>query len=54
MTWLTLERFHPVNRITTFVLDNPALLLLGLPAYAIIANNLVRHYYGYLIHADLP
>ena len=54
MTWLTLERFHPINRLTTFVIDTSALLLLGLPAEAIVANNLVRHYYGYLIHADLP
>lgn len=54
MTWLTLERFHPINRITTFVIDTSALLLLGLPAEAVIANNLVRHYYGFLIHADLP
>ena len=54
MTWLTLERFHPINRITTHVIDTGVLLLCGLPAEAIIANNLVRHYYGYLIHADLP
>lgn len=54
MTWLTLERFHPVNRLTTFLIDAGALLVFGLPAYAIIANNLVRHYYGFLIHADLP
>lgn len=54
MTWLTLERFHPINRITTHVIDTGLLLLVGLPAEAIVANNLVRHYYGYLIHADLP
>ncbi|CAN1492351.1 ERG3 Sterol desaturase [Paracoccaceae bacterium] len=54
MTWLTLERFHPINRITTHVIDTGVLLLCGLPAEAIVANNLVRHYYGYLIHADLP
>ncbi|WP_202910070.1 sterol desaturase family protein [Tabrizicola thermarum] len=54
MTWLTLERFHPINRITSFVIDTAVLLVLGLPTEAVIANNLVRHYYGYLIHADLP
>ncbi len=54
MTWLTLDRFHPVNRLTTFVIDNSVLLLLGMPPFAIIANNLARHYYGYFIHADLP
>lgn len=54
MTWLTLDRFHPINRITRCVIDTSALLPLGQPAEAVIANNLVRHYYGYLIHADLP
>jgi len=54
MTWLTLERFHPINRITTFLIDATFLLSLGFPAYAIVANSIVRHYYGYFIHADLP
>lgn len=54
MTWLSLERFHPINRATTFVIDGSALLLLGMPAEAVIANSLVRHYYGFFIHADLP
>jgi len=54
MTWLTLERFHPINRLTTAILDNAVLFLLGIPPFALIANNLVRHNYGFLIHADLP
>lgn len=54
MTWLALERFHPINRLTTFVIDNAVLLLLGMPDWAVVANNLVRHWYGFLIHADLP
>lgn len=54
MTWLTLERFHPINRITTFVIDAGMLLVLGFPPYAVVANSMVRHYYGYFIHADVP
>ena len=54
MTWLSLERFHPVNRLTTMAIDSAVLLLIGFPAYALVANNLVRHFYGYFIHADLP
>ena len=54
MTWLTLERFHPFNRVTTFFIDSSVLIILGLPPFAVIANNLVRHYYGYFVHADLP
>ncbi|MDD8058645.1 sterol desaturase family protein [Shewanella metallivivens] len=54
MTWLTLQRFHPFNRLSTMVIDSIFLLSLGFPPYALIASNLVRHYYGYFIHADLP
>lgn len=54
MTWLALERFHPINRVTTFAIDTGVLLAFGFPPEAVLANNLVRHYYGYLIHADLP
>ncbi len=54
MTWLALERFHPINRLTTFAIDSGVLLVLGLPVEAVIASNFVRHYYGYFIHADLP
>lgn len=54
MTWLTLERFHPINRMTSFLIDATVLLFLGLPPAALIANVAARHYYGYLIHADLP
>ena len=54
MTWLTLAGFHPFNRLTTFTIDSAVLLWLGLPPFAVIANALVRQYYGYFIHADLP
>lgn len=54
MTWLTLQRFHPINRLSTYLIDSAFLIALGLPAYAIVVNNLVRHYYGHFIHADLP
>jgi sterol desaturase/sphingolipid hydroxylase (fatty acid hydroxylase superfamily) len=54
MTWFSLLRFHPINRLTTFAIDSSILMILGFPVYAVVANNLVRHYYGYLIHANLP
>jgi sterol desaturase/sphingolipid hydroxylase (fatty acid hydroxylase superfamily) len=54
MTWLTLSRFHPINRLTTAAIDVSLLALLGFPTWALIANNLIRHYYGEFIHADLP
>ncbi len=54
MTWTTGLRFHPLNRLTTALIDTTFLALLGLPIWALIVNNLVRHYYGLFIHMDLP
>lgn len=54
MTWLTLERFHPINLLTTALVDAVVLVALGFPVEALIVNNLVRHYYGFFIHADVP
>jgi sterol desaturase/sphingolipid hydroxylase (fatty acid hydroxylase superfamily) len=54
MTWLTLSRFHPINRLTTTAIDVLCLALLGFPTWALVTNSLVRHYYGEFIHADLP
>ena len=54
MTWLTLARFHPVNRLVTACIDIAVLALLGFPAWALVANEIVRHYYGEFIHADFP
>lgn len=54
MTWTAIERFHPINRCSTFFIDASVLILMGLPPFAVVANYLVRHYYGSFIHADLP
>ncbi|WP_395646534.1 sterol desaturase family protein [Terricaulis sp.] len=54
MTWTTLFRFHPINRLSTAIIDTTTLALLGFPPEALVANNLVRHYYGMFIHMDLP
>jgi sterol desaturase/sphingolipid hydroxylase (fatty acid hydroxylase superfamily) len=54
MTFLTLARFHPVNRLVTSCVDITFLALLGFPAWALVANEIVRHYYGEFIHVDLP
>jgi sterol desaturase/sphingolipid hydroxylase (fatty acid hydroxylase superfamily) len=54
MTWLTLSRFHPINRLTTMIVDTSFLAILGFPEWALLTNVLVRHYYGEFIHADLP
>lgn len=54
MTWTTGLRFHPLNRVTTALIDTTFLALLGLPLWALMINNLTRHYYGLFIHMNLP
>jgi len=53
MTWTTLFRFHPLNRLTTALIDTSVLALLGLPPWALATNLLIRHYYGMFIHMNL-
>jgi sterol desaturase/sphingolipid hydroxylase (fatty acid hydroxylase superfamily) len=54
VTWLTLARFHPIDRLVTGIFDITFLALLGFPDWALVGNEIVRHYYGEFIHADLP
>jgi sterol desaturase/sphingolipid hydroxylase (fatty acid hydroxylase superfamily) len=54
VTWTTGLRFHPLNRFSTALIDTTCLALLGFPPWALVANNLTRHYYGLFIHMDLP
>ena len=54
MTWLTLSRFHPINRFTTMAIDIAFLAMVGFPEWALVLNVIVRHYYGEFIHADFP
>jgi sterol desaturase/sphingolipid hydroxylase (fatty acid hydroxylase superfamily) len=53
LTWTSLERMHPVDQLGT-ALDILILGALGFPFWALAGNVFVRHYWGYLIHADLP
>lgn len=53
LTWFSLMRMHPVDRLGT-MLDLVGLTLLGFPIWAVALAVMVRHYYGAFIHADLP
>jgi sterol desaturase/sphingolipid hydroxylase (fatty acid hydroxylase superfamily) len=53
LTWFSLERMHPIDRLGS-AFDTVILAALGVPFWAQAANVFVRHYYGYLIHADVP
>ena len=53
LTWFSLLRMHPFDRLGT-LLDLLGMIALGLPDWAVISAVMVRHYWGHLIHADLP
>jgi sterol desaturase/sphingolipid hydroxylase (fatty acid hydroxylase superfamily) len=53
LTWFSLVRLHPFDRFGA-LFDVIGLILLGLPDWAVVTAVLVRHYWGHLIHADLP
>ncbi len=50
--WLTLVRVHPTERWANAMFDTVVLGLLGFPAEIMLANNLLRHYYGFWLHVD--
>ncbi len=53
LTWFSLTRQHPFERFRTLI-DLIVMVLLGLPDWALITTAMVRTYWGYMIHADLP
>ncbi len=54
MNWLTLHRKHPLGELFSILADLVPALLLGLPVWAIVVAALLRSWWGYFIHADVP
>lgn len=54
VTWLTLLRKHPLSHLLGNLVDSVPLVLLGFPLWAVAASSLLRTWWGYFIHADLP
>ena len=54
ISWSTLYRMHPLNRLTTAGIDTFVLALCGFPPVALLVNYAVRNAWGTIIHADLP
>jgi sterol desaturase/sphingolipid hydroxylase (fatty acid hydroxylase superfamily) len=52
--WLSVLRKHPVSKFMEMLADTLPALLLGLPAWSVVAAQLVRSWWSYFIHADLP
>ena len=54
VTWLTSARWHPLNLLTVHGIAGTAMLVMGFPVWALLFNSMVRGYYGFFIHANLP
>lgn len=54
MTWISLSRSHPLNKLITTSTDIAVLVMLGFPPWAIVMNAVIRNLYGYWEHADTP
>ena len=54
LSWFSLLRFHPLNRLISTAIDAAVLAALGLPLWAVAFSNLFRHFYGYFVHSGLP
>ena len=52
--WLSVLRKHPVSKFLEMLVDSLPVLLLGFPAWTIVAAQLIRSWWGYFVHADLP
>lgn len=54
MNWLSVRRKHPLGEAFSMLCDNLVVIALGLPFWAIAAALLLRAWWGYFIHADVP
>lgn len=54
MNWLSVRRKHPLGEAIAMIFDGLIVLVLGLPFWAIGVAYLVRGWWGYFIHADVP
>jgi sterol desaturase/sphingolipid hydroxylase (fatty acid hydroxylase superfamily) len=54
MNWLSVRRKHPLGEALAMLLDNLFVIMLGVPFWAIAAAALIRGWWGYFIHADVP
>ena len=52
--WLSVMRKHPFSKLLSVSVDVALLLLLGLPGWAIGLAGIVRGWWGFFIHADVP
>jgi sterol desaturase/sphingolipid hydroxylase (fatty acid hydroxylase superfamily) len=54
MNWFSLRRKHPLGEALSMIMDGVLVIPLGLPFWAIGVAFILRAWWGYFIHADVP
>lgn len=54
MHWLTLLRKHPFGNLLSVVFDGTFAILLGLPVGIVVLASVMRSWWGFFTHADVP
>ena len=52
--WFSVQRKHPVSKVLAMLFDVVLVVALSFPEWAIIGAVLIRSWWGYFIHADVP
>lgn len=54
LSWLSVQRKHPLSKLLSVCVDISLLLLLGLPEWSIGLAGLVIAFWGFFVHCDVP
>jgi sterol desaturase/sphingolipid hydroxylase (fatty acid hydroxylase superfamily) len=54
MTWVTLNRFHPIDTLLTDCAEFGCLAAIGFPQWALVGHAVAKTFYGEFVHADFP
>lgn len=54
LNWLSVLRKHPVSKFVEMVFDTLPAILIGIPGWALVGALLIRSWWGFFIHADVP
>lgn len=54
LNWFSLKRKHPVGKLFEVMIDIIPALMIGSPLFVVMVAQLIRGWWGYFIHADVP
>jgi sterol desaturase/sphingolipid hydroxylase (fatty acid hydroxylase superfamily) len=54
LNWFSVLRKHPMSKFFELLVDTLPVVVLGLPAWCIVGAQLIRSWWSYFNHADVP